>query len=429
MDRQDSPRSDAAARAWGDRARQLMRAGMALAARLSEHRRDDASPEALSPAAQVRGAEGGESAPRAPALRARAHAAATGVWGMLRRLPAPLSALFFVTPAARVRSRGTPRERPAVQPPPAAQARIIVNPVSGGLHGGMRVHELEETAAWLSRHGLPTELRLTDGAGSARFLADQAVRAGMRMVVAAGGDGTINEVIQSLAGHTTALGVLPLGTVNVWAREAGIPLDLAGARAVLLEGVRRRIDLGRAGTRYFLLMAGIGIDAEAARRVEHRVLRRVGLKLLDYVATGGLLSVTQRPARVWVYHGTKRRGRHAVEILVGNTRLFAGAFTFTQQAVADDGWLDVVFVGGHRLRHRAQVIVRAALRRPSLGPHAHYERVRTMRIESDTPMPVQVDGEVIGFLPMTFAVCPRALTVVMPRESSPELFVHPPLAD
>jgi diacylglycerol kinase family enzyme len=116
-----------------------------------------------------------------------------------------------------------------------------------------------------------------------------------------------------------------------------------------------------------------------------------------------------------------------VQIMVGNTRLFGGAFTFTRKAIADDGWLDVVFVGGHRLRHRAQVFLRAALRRPSLGPHAHYEQVRTIRLESDLPMPVQVDGEVIGHLPMTFAVVPRALAVVVPADAPTDLFLHPPL--
>jgi diacylglycerol kinase family enzyme len=219
-----------------------------------------------------------------------------------------------------------------------------------------------------------------------------------------------------------------VGTVNVWAREAGIPLAVSEARAVLVEGVRRRIDLGRAGSRYFLLMAGIGIDAEATRRVERRWLKRMGLKVLDYIATGGYLSVRQRPVRVWTQVGSRKRSRHAVQILIGNTRLFGGAFSFTRKAIADDGWLDVVFVGGHRLRHRAQVLVRAALRRPSLGPHAHYEQVRAIRLESEAPMPVQVDGEVIGALPMTFAVVPRALAVVVPAEAPADIFVHPPLA-
>lgn len=362
-----------------------------------------------------------------PGLRVRARTALEHAWTVIQHVPVPLSALYFVAPSTRTRAdvASRPGHRPDAHEP--AQVRIIANPTSGSAHGAHGMHDLRETVVWLRKHGLPAELCMTDAPGSARHLAEEAVRAGMRMVVAAGGDGTINEVIQALAGHTTALGVLPMGTVNVWAREANIPLTLAEARAVLVYGARRRIDLGRAGSRYFILMAGIGIDAEVARRVEHHFLKRIGLKVMDYIATGGIVGVTQRPVKVWMQDGKRRRSRHAVQILIGNTRLFGGALAFTQQAVADDGWLDVVFVGGHHLRHRAQVLLRAALRRPSLGPHAHYAHVRTMRLDAAVPLPVQVDGEVIGTLPMTFAVAPRALTVVVPRDAPSDLFLHPPL--
>jgi YegS/Rv2252/BmrU family lipid kinase len=340
--------------------------------------------------------------------------------------------LVFITPWAHVVAPVRPRARPAAPdalPVVPTQARIIANPASGGPHGPLWQRDLRETAAWLTERGLPTELCLTDGPNSARQLAEEAVRSGMRVVVAAGGDGTINEVIQALAYTRTALGVLPMGTINVWAREMNIPLNVAGARAVLLGGVRRRIDLGRADDRYFILMAGIGIDAEATRRVEHQFLKRIGLKFLDYVATGGFLGATRRPARVWVQREGRRRGRHAVEIVIGNTRMWGGAFSFTRRALADDGLLDVVLVGGRFLRHRAQVLLRALLHRPSLGPGARYERLRQIRLESEPPLPVQVDGEAIGFLPMTFAACPRALTVVVPHDAPADLFIRPPLAD
>jgi diacylglycerol kinase (ATP) len=320
-------------------------------------------------------------------------------------------------------------DRTQTPPTSGLHARLIANPASGGMHGALGVRELEATAAWLTARGLPTALRLTSGPESATALAEEAVRAGVPLVIAAGGDGTINQGGQALAGHTTALAVLPTGTVNVWAREAGIPLNLAEAREVILRGVRRRIDLGRAGSRYFLLMAGIGIDAEATRRVERQWLRRIGLKVLDYIATSSYLGFTERPRRLWVVRQGQRKRISAVQIVIGNTRLFAGAFAFTQRAIADDGWLDVVFVGGHRLRHRAQVLLRALLRLPSLGPHARYERVRTIRLESDRPLAVQIDGELIGRLPMTFAVAPRALTVIVPHAAPSDLFRHPHLAE
>ncbi len=333
----------------------------------------------------------------------------------------PYAVLSFPTLWRRTTWRRT------VSPPVAPRARIIVNPFSGGAHGILGLREVRDAAEWLNAHGLPTELCETMRPGHAFELADQAVNAGMELVVAAGGDGTLNEIIQALAGHDTALGVLPLGTVNVWAREMGIPLNMAQARDVLVRGVRRRVDLGRAGSRYFLLMAGIGFDAEVARRVERGPLKRLGLKFLDYLATAGILSVTQQSTRIWMRCDGKRRSVSALMVLIGNTRLYGGALTFAKQAVADDGLLDVVVVSGGGLLYRLGVLVRALLRRASLGPRVRYSRCRTVRLESHTPLPVQVDGEVIGTLPMTFTVIPSALTVVVPAAAPSELFGAKPL--
>lgn len=352
---------------------------------------------------------------------------------VVRQLPPPFSALYLVMPGVRVVPRLTGRVMrvPHVRRQPAV-VRLIVNPVSGVLraHGPLATHTIHETARWLGKQGLPTEIRQTDGPGSAQRLAAEAAEAGLRMVVAVGGDGTINDVLQGLAGTQTALGVLPMGTINVWAREVGIPLGLNEARQVLVDGVRRRIDLGRAGDRYFLLMAGIGVDAEVTLRVQRHIFRRIGLKLLSYATTGGMVGLTRRPVKVWIQRdGGRHRSRRIVQIIIGNTRLHAGIFAFTPRAIADDGHLDVVTVGGRGLLDRAQIVARAVLRRPSLGPYAPYHRVRTLRIDSREPVPVQVDGEVIGTLPMSFSVAPLALTVIVPRGSIPALFLQPPLDD
>jgi YegS/Rv2252/BmrU family lipid kinase len=248
------------------------------------------------------------------------------------------------------------------------------------------------------------------------------------MVIAAGGDGTVNDVIQALAGYRTALGVLPMGTVNVWAREMGIGLTAADARETLLHGVRRRMDLGRANQRYFLMMAGIGLDAEAARRVEHGRLKRFGLKLLEYVATVGMLSITHHSDAIRITIGTRKRSEQALMVIIGNTRLYGGAMTFTRRAVADDGALDVVVIGSGGIFHRINVLGRALLRAPTVGPRVRYERVQRLRLESKRPVPVQVDGEVIGYLPMTFSVAPQALSVIVPRHTPAGLFSRAPEA-
>jgi diacylglycerol kinase family enzyme len=230
--------------------------------------------------------------------------------------------------------------------------------------------------------------------GHAVELTREAVAAGHEMVIAAGGDGTLNDVIHALAGSTTALGVLPMGTVNVWAREIGIPFGASEARELLLHGVRRQVDLGRAGSRYFLMMAGVGFDAEVVKRVERNWLKRVGLKMLDYIATAGSLGLTQQPAKLTLRVAGQRRKMNALMVVIGNTRLYG----------------------------RAGVFLRAFLRRPSLGPDVRYERVRSVRLESTPPLPVQVDGDIIGSLPMTFSIAPGALWVIVPRTAPKQLF-------
>ena len=364
--------------------------------------------------------------PRLRTTRRALLAAETAAW----RVRDAFRLAYYVLPLAPAR----PRRAASTVQPATARARIIANPMSGTLRGALGIHaelsiqELEETAAWLTEHGLPTELLLTEYDGHAAELAREAVRTGMDMVIAAGGDGTVNSVLQGLAGTDTALGVLPLGTVNVWAREMGIPLALPLAADVLVHGVRRRVDVGRAGSRYFLMMAGIGFDAEVARRVEQSRFKRFGLKLLDYLATVGTLGLTHKSAKIWIRAGNKRRSLNSLMIIIGNTRLYGGRFTFAKKAVADDGWLDLVIIGGGGIFYRAGVILRGLFRRASLGPRVRYAHMRSVRLESNRPVPIQVDGEVIGSLPMTFSVVPSALTVVVPEDAPAALFSRPPLS-
>ena len=362
---------------------------------------------------------------RGVVLRARLRYWSLNAQASLRKLEPALRLPFYAMPhlLGRPGTASATDDDDSLEYTPrvTARARIIVNPASGSATEAT-LRELRETARWLTEHGLPSELRLTRGPGHATELAHEATAAGLEMVVAAGGDGTVNDVIQALAGHTTALGVLPVGTVNVWAREMGIGLTAAEARETLLRGVLRRVDLGRAGKRYFLMMAGIGFDAEVARRVERGPLKRIGLKLLDYIAAVVALSVTAKPADLRIQIGERQRRERALMVIIGNTRLYGGAMTFTQKAVADDGALDVVVIGSGGLAHRIGVLGRAFLRRPSAGPRVRYLRAQAIRVESRRAEPVQVDGEVIGRLPMTFTIAPQALRVILPASAPSELF-------
>jgi YegS/Rv2252/BmrU family lipid kinase len=169
-------------------------------------------------------------------------------------------------------------------------AVVIANPTSGSY--SQHVRQVEETLIFLHDAGWEIELQLTKEAGNASLLARQAVMQKVDVVIVAGGDGIINEVIQELAGSETALGVLPFGTVNVWAREMNIPLDVNGAREVLLNGEKLRVDLGKVNDRYFLLMAGIGFDADVTHAVEKKPIKRLGV--LGYLLVGTWLGLAMK---------------------------------------------------------------------------------------------------------------------------------------
>lgn len=299
-------------------------------------------------------------------------------------------------------------------------ARIIANLHSGGGHNQDEQRQLEQVRKKLQQQGWRVDLSQTDGPGSGHRLASQAVAAGADMVISAGGDGTLNEIIQGLAGTNVALGVLPMGTMNVWAREAGIPLNLAGALQVLLNGEPRRMDLGTVNGRYFLLFAGIGADAKITSIIERHFLKRLGL--FSYIVAGAVVGLGPLDFHLRLRLDDRSFRTRASLIIIGNTRLYGGLMTFTHQAYGDDGLLDMCIIRRQGVLGRLRVVLNAFRKRYPLGARVSYERFRTVTIDSPIPVPIEVDGEPIGTLPAVFRVAPQMLTVIVPRNTSAGLF-------
>lgn len=297
-------------------------------------------------------------------------------------------------------------------------AVIIANPTSGSFLFHHR--QIEETLAQLCRHGWQAELWYTKGPQDARRLAHLAVGERRDMVIAAGGDGTIHEIIQELAGSETALGVLPTGTVNVWAREMGIPLDGSGARNVLLHGKTHAIDLGRINDRYFLLMSGIGIDGEVTHTVEKKPVKRLGV--IGYLLVGTLLGMGYPDFQVTLNLDGKEIKTRALQIIIGNTRLWGGALQFTWQAKCDDGLLDICLVRKSSGLGRFRVALDFLLRHERRRQWVSYHTCQSIEIRTQQPIPIQVDGEIAGYTPATFTVVPGALKVIVPQNTPEELF-------
>lgn len=266
--------------------------------------------------------------------------------------------------------------------------------------------------------GWDATVSITERAGHATDVAREAAAQLVDVVVASGGDGTINEVINGLAGTDTALAVLPGGTANVWAKEAGIPKDAATAMRLVLNGERRRVDLGVANGRYFLLMAGVGLDAAIIPRVRPGWKRRIGAGA--YVVAGISTAIGTRPWKVRLTLDGEAVETPLYWMLAGNARNYGGLMNLTHRARMDDGLLDVVLMrkGGLHL------IVDGAL--ALLGRHERssnilYRRAKTIDIEP-TDVPVQLDGDRCGETPLQIRVAPGALTVIVPRGRKSALF-------
>lgn len=297
------------------------------------------------------------------------------------------------------------------------KATIILNPTAG--HGRPAASQ-DSIAAALQKQGFSCEMLVTDGPGAATALARKAVSHGADLVIAAGGDGTVNEVSNGLVGTGVPMGILPIGTVNVMARELNIPLNPKKALQIIAEGHTRSIDLGSANGRFFTLMAGIGFDAEVVSTVlqplkdiigaSAYVLKGLG-KLATYDATDVALDMPDETCR------TK-----AFLIIVANASTYTYGLKIAAHASMSDGLLDVcVFerpvddkLGFARLV--ADVFVNRHLQRDEFT----YFRTPSVNVRSNPEVMVQLDGEVVGSTPIEIRVVPGILPVIVPAGEPPE---------
>lgn len=289
---------------------------------------------------------------------------------------------------------------------------IVFNPTAGS--AGALEQELDAVADLWRERGWEVDKQPTTKSGDGTRIAREAAAAGYDVVVAAGGDGTINEVVNGLAGTQTALAPLPAGTMNVWARELGLPLQPKAAAEVLCDAVVRTIDLGKAGDRYFLLMAGVGFDAAITSQVRPEEKKRFGP--FAYVLRGFSLFGRMRGTRTRLLLDGREIGGRLLWVLVGNSQLYGGVVKVTHRASIDDGLLDVCIIRGNNLYSAPLHFLSILLRRPSIDPEMEYYRVRKVQIIPRKPLPVQVDGDPIGTTPITMEVAPKALRALMPAQ-------------
>jgi diacylglycerol kinase (ATP) len=304
-------------------------------------------------------------------------------------------------------------------PAVALKTCVILNPNAGSVETAGEISAAIQQAL-AERHG-EVEVRLTEKEGDGRALAAEAVQAEADLIVAVGGDGTLNEVLNGMAEGfgRVRLGLLPLGTGNDFARSIGIPADLEEALKVLAAGRTRRIDVGvaRIGggeARCFLNMSAGGFSGKVSEKADEAKERWGPLSYLRSAL--GALPELHGFKSVITLNGSERLELATYNIVVSNGRFVAAGIPVAPQAIVDDGMLDIMIAPEASMGQLALLLPQVLLGRHTNSDLLIFRRVTRLEIESDPPMTFNVDGELCGQDPAQFEILPRALEAVVGPE-------------
>ncbi|HZR94069.1 MAG TPA: diacylglycerol kinase family protein [Gaiellaceae bacterium] len=298
---------------------------------------------------------------------------------------------------------------------------FVVNPASDNGATGRRWPELAHRAAGL---GLSGETLLSERPGHAIELAEQAARGGASLVVAVGGDGTLNETVNGLvrAGRDAELATIPLGTGMDFGRTYGIPSKFDDAVRVAATGDPRAFDLGRVayrewsgadGERYFANVGSVGMSAAVARRANGMSKALGGRATFFYALTRVFFEWENTIVQVHLDDGTHREGRMH-DVVVANGQYHGGAMWLAPQAAPDDGLFDVVLIGD--VTKRDFLTTAPKIYRGTYLAHPKVEllRSRSVTVEAPEHLPIELDGEQVGTTPVRFEIVPAAIRVRVP---------------
>ena len=242
------------------------------------------------------------------------------------------------------------------------------------------------------------------------------VAQGVDLVIVAGGDGTVSCVADALAGSGTAMGIIPMGTANVLARELGIPVDLDGATKLLVSGHDlATIDVMKVGDRHYITQLGVGLDALMIRDTTTEHKKRFGKLAYLWTAFRGLAGM--QPRRFTLVIDGREVKTHASQVIVANVgTLGQPPFRWGPDIRLDDGRLDVFVSKARHLGHYLRIAWHIMRSKHKTAPNVRYFKAeRSVSIATRHPLPVQADGEIIGETPVTVEVARGAVTVIVPK--------------
>lgn len=312
-------------------------------------------------------------------------------------------------------------------------AVIIFNPHAGTINLAAQLELVADT--WRAR-GWEIKIWPTEAAGHATQLARYAAHNGKQLVIAAGGDGTLGEVANGLAGTETIMAPLPVGTANSFAREVGLPMpspldrtQLLKASDLLAAGRVQRMDLGYtpqadAGKQHWLLWAGVGVDSYAVNKIEPRPAWLKKLGTLGYAVQGAVVSSQYSHVTAQIEVDGRSFSGDYILILISNCRNYAGVLTINPDSALDDGFFEVWLFKGKGLPKLSFHLMNVWR-----GAHVDASDVecvngRSVKITTDSNMPVQTDGDPTGSTPFACEIKPSALRLLVPANLPPGLFTQ-----
>jgi len=296
---------------------------------------------------------------------------------------------------------------------PMSRAAVVVNPTKLDDDEAFR----KSVRRAMDDHGWEEPLWLeTTPEDPGRGQAESAVSAGAALVLACGGDGTVTACAEGVTGTGVPLAIIPMGTGNLLARNTGLPMGLDEALAVALGGVQQAIDVGRVNGTLFVVMAGLGLDAQMLDGTSEPLKKRLGW--LAY-AISAARHLGDRPMRVTVSaDGGRRRRLRAAALIVGNVGWLRGGLPLLPDARPDDGMLDAVVLTARGLTGWLAVAAGIVLRRPARD-RIYRVQFTELQVTLDQQQPWELDGEVMGpARQLTVVAQPGALLLRMPPESA-----------
>lgn len=298
--------------------------------------------------------------------------------------------------------------------------KVLLNPFAGEGKIKKSVKEIKKSFRKISPN-FKVDFFCSRNAGDLKICAEEAAKENYDIVVVAGGDGAINETIQGLANKEIPLGIIPLGTANVFAQEMGIPVDIFTSCKIIAEGKARKVDLGKINnTRYFLWMSGIGVDALVAKEVHGEAKENLGIFAYFLFAIKKLRKIPYTNIRIEI-DGKKENFPKAIGVIVGNSVTFEGGnFRVNSKEGFSDGYFDVIVAEKPTFLFILRGIFWFAIGRKTYYRDlkylpVKYYKAKKVKVESTPPVFVHTDGEVVGETPCEYEISPLSLSLILPE--------------